>query len=90
MAKSTKHITGAGKSTVKKTRPKTQPRKPLPKPGPKPNRPKPPAQAEPMPYYPSTGSNRKPNAMPKEDLKDAVIKIWNDRNSNNDGTKLNR
>lgn len=35
-------------------------------------------------------AGKKPGAKSKENFKDALIKIWNDRNSNNDGTKLNR
>lgn len=50
-----------------------------------------PGKMEPMPYYPETGSNRKsgPNEIAKEDFKNAIIKIWEDRNLKNIGTKLN-
>jgi len=48
-----------------------------------------PKQPEKMPYYPSTGSNKLPNAMFKENLKNALIKVWEDRNQANQGTKLN-
>lgn len=95
-------IEGAGngpkkpkKKYIKNKPPKKGPKKPPPKKvppkkgpeKPKPNRPK---QPKPMPYYPETGSNEKPSIQRKPDLKDALIKIWNDRNSSNDGTKLNR
>lgn len=81
-------IVGAGNGP-KKSKDKKYKKRP-PKKGPtkpKPNRPKKP---KPMPYYPETGSNVKPSIQRKPDLKDALIKIWNDRNSSNDGTKLNR
>jgi len=73
-------IVGGGDYRRKKLR-----QKPKPKPGAK----KMPRQPQPMPYYPSTGSNKKPGAMHKENLKNAIVKIWQDRNSSNQGTKLN-
>ena len=80
MAKSTKHIVGAGGRKTKKRRPrKMNPIKPKP---PRPRQPKP------MPYYPETGSNQRPRLISEKD-KQAIIKIWEDRNRSNNNTKLN-
>ena len=43
---------------------------------------------KPMPYYPETGSNERPRLISEKD-KQAIIKIWEDRNRSNNKTKLN-
>tara|TARA_B100000073_G_scaffold188712_1_gene156258 strand:- start:351 stop:602 length:252 start_codon:yes stop_codon:yes gene_type:complete len=43
---------------------------------------------KPMPYYPETGSNERPRLISEKD-KQAIIKIWEDRNRSNNNTKLN-
>tara|TARA_Y100000004_G_C8657659_1_gene303823 strand:- start:93 stop:365 length:273 start_codon:yes stop_codon:yes gene_type:complete len=89
MAKTTKHIVGAGGGPRKKKGfPRRQ--KPMPKyPGRgnvKGSRKLP--DRKPMPYYPETGSNERPRLISEKD-KQAIIKIWEDRNRSNNNTKLN-
>ena len=43
---------------------------------------------KPMPYYPETGSNQRPRLISEKD-KQAIIKLWEDRNRSNNNTKLN-
>ena len=42
----------------------------------------------PMPYYPETGSNKRPGGI-TESQKQTIIKLWEDRNRSNNNTKLN-
>ncbi len=96
MAKSTKHIVGAygGKKKGFPRRQKVTPKYPgrgsvaLPDKKPMPRKPLPQPSPEPLPYYPETGSNKRPGGI-TEETKQTIIKLWEDRNRSNNNTKLN-